>query len=321
MKKTCSLSLDLDNLWSYLKVHGDSDWDSFPSYLDLFVPRLLEFLDRHDLRITVFIVGQDAAIEANRPHLRAIAEAGHEIANHSFKHEPWLHLYTADQLGTELEQAEIAIREATGVLPRGFRGPGFSISNDTLTVLKERGYAYDASTLPTFIGPLARMYYFLTANMSKDDREDRKALFGSVRDGFRSNSAYQWNTAAGELLEIPVTTIPIFKVPFHFSYLFYIAQVSPWIAKTYLRFALFMCRITRTEPSILLHPLDFLSEEDVPELGFFPAMGLGAERKLALLADMIQIIRKRYEIRPMGEHAQQILTRSNLRAVEPRFST
>lgn len=29
-----SISLDLDNLWSYLKIHGDDGWRSFPSYLD-----------------------------------------------------------------------------------------------------------------------------------------------------------------------------------------------------------------------------------------------------------------------------------------------
>lgn len=27
-----SLSLDLDNLWSYLKIHGDPGWDSFLSF-------------------------------------------------------------------------------------------------------------------------------------------------------------------------------------------------------------------------------------------------------------------------------------------------
>ena len=40
-----SLSLDLDNKWSYMKTHGDAGWDSYPSYIDTFVPRVLEFLD------------------------------------------------------------------------------------------------------------------------------------------------------------------------------------------------------------------------------------------------------------------------------------
>ena len=320
MKPYCSLSLDLDNLWSYMKVHGDSEWESLPSYFDVVVPRMLEFLAERSLSITVFVVGQDAAIESNQPYLRNIAEAGHEIGNHSFRHEPWLHLYSSDELAEELENAERAISAATGVRPRGFRGPGFSLSDDTLRTLCERGYEYDASTLPTFIGPLARMYYFLTASLSREDRDDRKALFGSVRDGLRPAKAYQWNTDAGDLLEIPVTTIPIFKVPFHFSYLFYIAQVSPWLAKTYLRFALTMCRMTRTEPSILLHPLDFLSKDDAPALEFFPAMGMSAEKKLVLLAEMIDIIEKHFEIVPMHRHADALTSRAGLRSIEPKFS-
>ena len=34
-----SLSLDLDNKWSYMKTHGDQGWEAFPSYLDAVVPR------------------------------------------------------------------------------------------------------------------------------------------------------------------------------------------------------------------------------------------------------------------------------------------
>src|SRR6478752_92451 len=77
-----SLSLDLDNKWSYLKTHGDRGWEEFPSYLDGVVPRFLDVLDKLGLRITVFIVGQDAALSKNRAALASIADAGHEIGNH-----------------------------------------------------------------------------------------------------------------------------------------------------------------------------------------------------------------------------------------------
>ena len=92
MRGMASLSLDLDNQWSYMKTHGDAGWESFPSYLDVVVPRALEFLKAKGLSITFFIVGQDAALDKNRESLRSIAAAGHEIGNHSFNHEPWLHL-------------------------------------------------------------------------------------------------------------------------------------------------------------------------------------------------------------------------------------
>src|SRR4029077_18397710 len=35
-----SLGLDLDNLWAYMKIHGDAGWDRFPSYLDILCPAL-----------------------------------------------------------------------------------------------------------------------------------------------------------------------------------------------------------------------------------------------------------------------------------------
>src|SRR4029450_13791316 len=120
-KPLASLSLDLDNKWSYLKTHGDAGWESFPRYLDIVVPRFLAVLRELDLKITVFVVGQDAALEKNHAALASIAEAGHEIGNHSFHHEPWLHLYTEEQLEEELTTAEEAIESATGARTVGFR--------------------------------------------------------------------------------------------------------------------------------------------------------------------------------------------------------
>ena len=85
-KLTASLSLDLDNQWSYMKTHGDPGWRSYPSYLNLLGTRVLEFLKGRGLTITFFIVGQDAALDKNREALASIAAAGHEIGNHSFRH-------------------------------------------------------------------------------------------------------------------------------------------------------------------------------------------------------------------------------------------
>src|SRR6476620_9768315 len=112
-KPIASLSLDLDNKWSYLKTHGDRGWETFPSYLDVVVPRFLDVVAKLDLRITVFVVGQDAALEKNRGALRSIAAAGHEIGNHSFHHEPWLHVYSPKEIEAEIVSAEESITDAT----------------------------------------------------------------------------------------------------------------------------------------------------------------------------------------------------------------
>lgn len=306
-KRLASISLDLDNIWSYMKTHGDDGWESFPSYLDLVVPRIVEFFENRNTKITVFIVGQDAAIDSNHQALRSIAEAGHEIGNHSFNHEPWLHLYTRDQLVEEFEKSEAAILSATGKRPIGFRGPGFSCSDDVLNVLASRGYQYDASTFPTFLGPVARAYYFFNSKLNSKEKEDRQQLFGSFSEGFQSNQPFQWQIGNMQLLEIPVTTMPLFKIPIHISYINYLAGYSKWLARTYFAMAMRLCRMTGTQPSLLLHPLDFMDINDAPELQFFPAMKLAADEKIQLLDQCLCMMEKHYRLVPMQEHARSCL--------------
>jgi hypothetical protein len=329
-KPIASLSLDLDNLWSYMKTHGDKGWETFPSYLDLVVPRILQFLRERNLIITFFVVGQDAALAKNTKVLRSLVEAGHEIGNHSFHHEPWLHLYSEQQLEAEIAEAEEAITAATRAHPVGFRGPGFSLSQTTIDVLSRRGYLYDGSTLPTYIGPLARLYYFMTARLNAQEKQQRDALFGTVKDGMRPVQPYRWRTTAkapaqvqaadlltelssqeGEsqdssLVEIPVTTMPLFKIPIHVSYIIYVGTYSRALALLYFRFALWLCHVTKTSPSLLLHPLDFLGCDDMQELSFFPAMNMRAEAKLKLVSEVLRLYTKRYNVVAMRRHAYEL---------------
>ena len=303
-KPIASLSLDLDNKWSYLKTHGDSGWEKFPSYLDFLVPRVLDFLQERNLQITFFVVGQDAALKDNQKALAAISDAGHEIGNHSFNHEPWLHLYSKEEIATEIGLAEKYIEAATGQRPEGFRGPGFSQSGAMFEVLVCRGYSYDASTFPTFIGPLARAYYFMTVRLEADDRQKRDQLFGEFKDGFRRIKPYSMNLRSGQLIEIPVTTMPFFRVPIHVSYLLYLSGLNMKLALSYFRFALRLCRLAGVQPSILLHPLDFIGKDDGQGLDFFPGMNLMTDSKLELVYATLSLLCKDFKVVNMREHAR-----------------
>ena len=292
-----------------MKTHGDAGWESFPSYLDVVVPRALKFLGERNLKITFFIVGQDAALEKNHEALTQISAGSHEIGNHSFNHEPWLHLYSKAELETELKKTEEAIANFTDQKLVGFRGPGYSLSPTVLEVLSERGYEYDCSTLPTYIAPLARAYYFFKSpEMSPEEREKRKKLFGKFSDGFQSLKPYRWQIGEKSLVEIPVTTLPVFKTPIHASYVIYLSTFSKALARAYWRTAVEMCRLTGTELSLLLHPLDFLSGEDAPELKFFPAMNLPIEKKLEFLGEILDVFGGRFEIVNMRKHAAAVRT-------------
>lgn len=323
-KPIASLSLDLDNKWSYLKTYGNSAWQELPSYFEWLVPRVLDFLAERDLTITVFVVGQDAAMPQHVPLLRAIADAGHEIGNHSFHHEPWLHLYTESQINAELAQTEEHLLAATRQRPIGFRGPGYSCSEATLRILAQRGYHYDASTLPTFLGPLARLYYFMSARLSAEEKEERSKLFGTLEDGLRPLRPYEWQIpgviATERFVELPVTTMPLLRVPIHLSYLIYLSAISPLLGLTYFRTALTMCRWAGVQPSLLLHPLDFMGVEDDRDLAFFPGMSLAREKKLSFVDQVLAIYNRRYQVVTMADHAQHVARDPNLRMVDAQTS-
>jgi peptidoglycan-N-acetylglucosamine deacetylase len=304
--------MDLDNQWSYMKTHGDKGWESFPSYLDVLIPYAMELLNVLGCSITFFIVGRDAAEEKNHEALSMITRQGHEVGNHSFEHEPWLHLYSKDDVYRDIHQADKLIREVTGQAPVGFRGPGFSCSTDALEALADHGYMFDASSLPSFIGPLARMYYFWTSSFSRKERKQRDMLFGRMADGFRPLRPHELRLPSGrKILEIPVTTIPILRVPFHCSYLVYLSRFSSRLMMTYLEMALTLCRLTGTEPSFLLHPLDLLGGDQVPELRFFPGMDVTASEKRFIFESVIRRIGETFQIVPMGEHAAAIAERNS----------
>ena len=267
---------------------------------------MLAVLDAFSIRTTVFIVGQDAALEKNHSALRSIAEAGHEIGNHSFHHEPWLHLYSADEVAIEIERAEAAIENTTGIRPRAFRGPGYSLSGTVLDTLLRRGYVYDCSTFPTFVGPLARTYYFLRSRLDDEEKSKRNSLFGDLRDGLRPLKPYRWDLFEGRLLEIPVTTLPVLRMPFHFSYVHWLAGFSESLAHAYFAAALRICDAAGVAPSLLLHPLDFLGRDDVSELAFFPGMDQTCAKKLDRMHRLLSSFSGRYAVHAMGDFAIRI---------------
>lgn len=302
-----------------MKIHDVAGWESFPSYLDLAVPRILDFLEQHDLKITFFIVGQDAALQKNQTVLRAIAEAGHEISNRSFHHDAWLHFHSVEEIEHEIVLAGNVIQLVTGFRPTGFRGSSHSYSPELLQVLKRNGYYYDASTFPTFLGPIARTPYSLTHHLSQDEHHKRKALFGGFRNGLQPLKPYRWQMEDASLIEIPITTLPILKLPIHFRYLLYLSSVFPTLGLLYFQFALWLCRLTRTQPSLLLHPLDFLSDDDVPELAFLPGMSVPTPQKIATLSKIMRALSNEFRVITLAEHAQQ-LDSCSLNASIPRIN-
>jgi len=226
-------------------------------------------------------------------------------------------LYSRDELEEEFDRAESAIESVTGQRPIGFRGPGYSLSPAVLDLLGRRGYEYDCSTLPTYLAPLARAFFFLKSpTMAAAEREKLSKLFGKFSDGFQTLRPHFIEAAGRNLVEIPVTTFPLIKTPIHATYLQYLSAFSTTLAATYWKSALAACSITGVQPSMLLHPLDFLSGEDVPELRFFPGMNVPSAKKLEFLDNVIGAYATKFEVVNMSGHAKHF--RDNAHAAVPQ---
>jgi len=302
----CTLSLDLDDAWTYLRAAGRPGWETAPSVVPLVCERLLDAAARHRLRITLFVVARDLEDERKVAAIAPFVRAGHEIGCHSHWHDPAFATLDRAQLRAEIAGAAELIERRLGVRPRGFRAPGFARNPHTPAVLAEAGFCYDGSFLPTFLGPIARLYYFLQSGMSRDEKKKRAAMFGHWADAF-GHLRGRPHATAPSVLDLPVTTMPLLRAPFHFSYVLWLASKSRWLARAWLRLGLSLCRLTRTPPSYLLHSLDFVGRGEHPSLDFFPGMNVPWAGKQAVVEHLLASLSRNFAVGPLLPFAERAL--------------
>jgi peptidoglycan/xylan/chitin deacetylase (PgdA/CDA1 family) len=108
------------------------------------VPRILGLLARHGIRATFFVPGYSA--HRYPDVVRAVVEAGHEIAHHSYFHENTVGM-DAKTEGDMLDLGLRALKDVAGVRPEGYRAPMWEMNYHTPALLAERGFRYDSSLM------------------------------------------------------------------------------------------------------------------------------------------------------------------------------
>jgi peptidoglycan/xylan/chitin deacetylase (PgdA/CDA1 family) len=133
--------------------------------------RILDLLDRHDVKATFFCSGQ--ALERNPVAAREIVARGHEVCGHGYRLE-YEYALSLEKEREHIAKAIRAIEKTTGQRPAGWnsRGPG---PNTRELLVAEGGFTYDSDSygddLPFFVDVNGTR--FLTIPYALDINDDK----------------------------------------------------------------------------------------------------------------------------------------------------
>ncbi len=220
--KLAAVSVDLDEIDCYAAIHGLDqasliDEDARRAIYRRALPRLTGLFERLSIPVTFFAIGRDLVHDDNRRALAALHAQGHEIANHSLNH-----FYDLTRREREVQRAEIAggadaIEAAVGVRPRGFRAPGYTVTDALLEVLAEEGALYDASVFPCppyYLAKVSAIAAIKLRGRTSHSIVDHPRVMFAPAEPYRIGKSY---TQRGEgLVEIPngVTSNLTGRLPF-----------------------------------------------------------------------------------------------------------
>jgi peptidoglycan-N-acetylglucosamine deacetylase len=268
-----SVSVDLDGLGCYAAIHGLSlrfDERAERAVPEVALQRFCELFELVGVRATFFAIGREAAIAPR--DLRAAAAAGHEIGSHSYAHDYALSRRTRDEIAQDLALAESAIEHACGLRPRGFRAPGYTLSAPLLDAVRERGYAYDSSLLPSpsyYAAKAAALaIYALRGRVSQ-------SILGGIGQLFAARQAHRRRGVR----ELPVATLPVLRAPVIGT----TVLPFPWLAQR---------AFAGGHLNLELHGVDALDASDVPSeiVAAQPGLRMPAARKLQRLRGLLEAL-------------------------------
>lgn len=200
---------------------------------------------------------------------------------------------SSSEIESEVSRTHEIIRSEVGYKARGFRAPGYGASARLVDVLGKLGYAYDSSIMPSPFGFVFRSLDKKLARLGKPDtrRKTQYPLMADARASLRpyhvSSRDIRRETPDAPLLELPVATSPLFRLPFQ-------AGVCMRLGRMYFRYGLSAFRRAPGLPLLfLVHGADLVDFRSAghPVLsrsGFFATPAEDKERELEFYLRSIQ---------------------------------
>jgi len=198
---------------------------------------IADLLERYDCRGTFFILGE---IAEQRPELVAdLAARGHEIASHGYsKSHPDLRELSRAAVRQEVVSAKEILEGIVDTELDGYRAPAFAMDEDVLSVVRNAGFAYDSSLVPSRRIP---------------------GFYGNPDAPKQPFEATEWYGVDG-ITEFPVSVAPVVGLPVSCA----------WMRLLGRRYALWgLSKAMKSYPAVTtyIHPWEFV---DVPQFDEIP---------------------------------------------------
>lgn len=287
------LQIDVDGLWAVRACYGRQEGDTFQSdpCWEEGIPRLERLLANQGIPASFFIVGRDLELKSKRLQARRLLQAGHELANHSYNHTIGLTTRPMGVIHREIRKTDRALRRL-GADPVGFRSPGYDVDSRVMRAVRQAGYLYDSSILPT---PWTLMLRAADAWLARRLPPRGKRQFGRVVYARAPRQPYfplryriRKPAKVDEernLVEIPVGVTPWMRLPLTASALFQSSRLQ--LRNTFERLA------DKGRPVLLLlHAIDgtdcsrpIVFDDRRPQLAGFDLSGNEKEKRLRWVLD------------------------------------
>jgi len=302
----CSVSVDLDEIACYSAIHGLALGTECHAVYDVALARILDFAARLALPLTLFVIGRDLDREKNVALLRQAVRDGHEIGNHSLDHLYDLSRRDHAEQTHQVVEANARIQALLGVLPGGFRAPGYTMSDNLMAVLRAAGFAYDSSVFPCpayYSAKAAALLAMKLSGRASNAVLDSPNVLRAPTSPYRVGAPY-WRRGAG-LVELPIQVVGPLRLPFIGTSLSLLGPSGARLLARGLAGVPFV--------NLELHGIDFLEGADVPEplLAVQPDLRVSLRRKLAALTAALTTFRDLDYGMVRLDQAAQAFTRSS----------
>ena len=292
MRGRASITFDLDGLHRdvFVQAPASAERERLRDIaLDVVVPRILEWLSSLDVRATFFVIGDD--IERRPELFRAIAAAGHEVANHTVSHLRDFSRQPAATIRAEIARGHELIASATGHTAVGFRAPGYTITPVVIEALTELGYWYDSSVVPSWsYSTLKHAFRWFAKPAYREFLVPQQlscAAAPRLPYGIAPHRLFAPSPSAA-LIEIPLTTI----TPLQFPFIHGLTTRLPDAGRSLVEWA----AARRPFLSLSFHDMEFVDRKD---LGSLPAsdltrphLGQPIQMRLARLSTLVDRMKR-----------------------------